>query len=289
MTPKLWKPARNSGPPSPSTLMNSAGDLAPWVGLEGEAAVAQHLDRRVGRELAGDQPVRLRKPQAGVGDNRLAVAPAVVGEVIRDARDDVRPAAPEVALAVAVAVDRPGAVAARHELAVAHRAGVGAEHRLGVEAFLAREQQELLELGAEVARARRVVEGERRERVHHAELAGDAAKEGFAADDADDDVRRDAARFRDAVDVLAIEVPERDAGVDALGGEEVLAVGVPRHHGLGRFRDELDDARLDCRVGQHGVEPLGVEAMLLLHLLGEGADVLARKVERARRQRRRGE
>ena len=213
--------------------MKSAGALSPWVVSKASPRSRSAFTVVSGASLPATRPSAFGNQRLAGSDDRLAGAPAVLGEVVRDARDDVGPAAPEVALAVAVAVHRVGAVAARHELRRAHRAGVGALHRRDVELFLAREQQELLELGAEVARARRVVESERRERVHDAELAGDAAEEGLGAEDADDHVRRDARVLRDRGDVVAMLGPERDAGVDALGGQEVVAVRVPGHHGLG--------------------------------------------------------
>jgi hypothetical protein len=83
--------------------------------------------------------------------------------------------------------------------------------------------------------------------------------------------------------------PEGDAGLDALRRQEVVAIGVPGHDRLGRPRHELDDARLDGRIGEHALEPGGVEAVLALHLGGEGAHVLPLEVECAGRQRRGGD
>ena len=50
------------------------------------------------------------------------------------------------------------------------------------------EQQELLELAAEVRGALRVVEGQRGQRVDHPEAAGVAPVDGFHADDRDHDL-----------------------------------------------------------------------------------------------------
>src|SRR5690606_36684349 len=62
----------------------------------------------------------------GIGDE-AARAPAVRLEVVRDAREDVVPVAPQIPPSVAVAVDGIGAEARRDELPLAHRARVRAE------------------------------------------------------------------------------------------------------------------------------------------------------------------
>ena len=213
--------------------------------VEGEAAVAQRLHRRVRRELAGDEAVGLREPEARRHDDRLAGAPAVLLKIVRDAGDDVVPAGPQVALAVAVAVDRVGAVARRHELAARPSRPRRSPGRSRIELLLARQQQELLELGAEISRARRVVEGERRERVEHAVLAGDAAVERLDADDADDHVRRDA-----GVLVRPCRASSRCSGQNATPASMRSSVrkwsrycvqGMTSSAGL---RHQLDDARL---------------------------------------------
>ena len=99
---------------------------------------------------------------------------------------------PQVDAPVAVEVHRVPARAARHELRDADRAGIRALHRKDVEAVVARKQQVLLELAAEEARARRIVEGERGEGVDHAEATGVAAVVGLDADDGDHEFRRHA-------------------------------------------------------------------------------------------------
>ena len=118
--------------------------------------------------------------------------PAECLEVVSDARDDVVPVGEQVALLVVAAVDRVAAVARRHELRRAHGAGVRAERGQRIDRFLARQRDELRELAAEEFRARWIVEGEGGERIEHAVLAGDAAVEGFDADDRHHVFRRDA-------------------------------------------------------------------------------------------------
>ena len=54
------------------------------------------------------------------------------------------------------------------------------------------EQEQLLQLAAEKSRARRIVERERRQRIEHVVLAGDAAVVGLDADDRDDELGRHA-------------------------------------------------------------------------------------------------
>jgi hypothetical protein len=97
-------------------------------------------------------------------------------------------------------------------------------------------------------------------------------------------VRGDAARLLDRGDLRAVLGPEGDAGVDPLGRQEMVAVGVPGQHRFGGLHHQLDDARLDRGVREHAVEPGGVEAVLLLHLVREGTHVRAREVERPGRQ-----
>ena len=76
--------------------------------------------------------------------------------------------------------------------------------------------------------ARRIVERERRERIEHAVAARDAAVQRFDADDGDDVFRRHAALGGDALEGLAVLLPELHAVGDALLGEEALAILPPR-------------------------------------------------------------
>src|SRR4029077_13800762 len=92
--------------------------------------------------------------------HRAARLPAVLLEEVGDAAYGVGRIAPEVDRAVAVEVDGEAPLAARHELRDADRAGVRAAHGKDIEAQVAREQQVLLELVAEIGGARGVVECE---------------------------------------------------------------------------------------------------------------------------------
>jgi hypothetical protein len=86
-----------------------------------------------------------RRAEHGVG----AGPPAGRAEVVADARDDVRDAAPEIDAPVAVEVLRVAAPARRHELRPAHRAGVRPADDERIERAVAREQQEFLQLRLE--------------------------------------------------------------------------------------------------------------------------------------------
>src|SRR5207302_289642 len=94
-------------------------------------------------------------------------------------------------------------------------------------ASIAPEEQVMLELIAEIRRARRVVEGESGERVDHAPAAGVAAIEGLHAEDRDYVFGRHAVLVLGALERLAVGVPERDALGNALLGEETRAVFLP--------------------------------------------------------------
>src|SRR5690606_41409455 len=88
--------------------------------------------------------------------HEAALSPSVRLEVVRAARADVRLIVPKVAAAVTVSVDGVRAKARWDELPRSHRAGIRAELVENLDALLAPEQQERLELGREEARARRI-------------------------------------------------------------------------------------------------------------------------------------
>ena len=167
-----WKSARPGGRAS-ATVMSGDSLLSSGFWFTGRASV----------------------PRVTTGSAGL---PLVHDEVIGDAGEHVVPVAEQVAPAVAVAVHRVVAVAARDELGRAHGAGVGAERLVDLDVVVAREQEELRQLGPEEAAAGRVVEGQRGEAVQQAELAGALAEIGLHADDAGEHLGRHAGLFRHA-------------------------------------------------------------------------------------------
>ena len=104
------------------------------------------------------------------------------------------------------------------------------------------------------SRARRIVEGERGERIEHAVLAGDAAVEGFDADDGDHVLGRDAGFLVRLLEPRAVLEHELRAFGDALLGEEALAVLPPGRDLLGGLADQLDDLRLRLGLGEQAVD-----------------------------------
>ena len=116
----------------------------------------------------------------------------------------------------------------------------------------------------EELRARWIVEGERGERVEHAVLAGDAAVEGFDADDGDDVFRRHAGVLVRLLEPRAMLAHELRAFGDALLGHEALAVFVPGRNFFRGLADQLDDLRLRLGLGE---QPVDVER---LHLVRGG-------------------
>mmetsp|Transcript_41232 Transcript_41232/g.96507 ORF Transcript_41232/g.96507 Transcript_41232/m.96507 type:complete len:418 (+) Transcript_41232:404-1657(+) len=221
--------------------------------------------QRVGRQLHGV-----------VG--RLRGFPALLGEVVGHAADCVRRAGEQVDAAVAIKVHRVLAPAAGHELRQAQRAGIAAAHLGGVQPVVAAEPQELGQLAPEKGLAlggARVlggeVEGQRGQRVQHLEAAGDAAIKGLDAEDADDDLGRHAVLALGPGQRGFVLGPEGQAGVDAPGVDEALAVGRPVLGGARRRRqDELAHARQVQGLGQQVAQRGGIPTGVVRQRVGKG-------------------
>ena len=71
------------------------------------------------------------------------------------------------------------------------------------------------------------VEGQRGQRVHHAEVAHVLAVEGFHAQDADDDLGRHAVFTFGACQRVGMLLPEAHPGADAYRFDEAGTVGLP--------------------------------------------------------------
>ncbi|CUI47904.1 Uncharacterised protein [Achromobacter sp. 2789STDY5608621] len=167
-------------------------------------------------------------------------------------------------MAAAIAVHRVVLDAGGHELRHADGAGIGAA---GFEIELAGhgERQEVGQLAAEHGGALglgrvRIVEGQRGQRVQHAEIAHVAAIQRFNADDRGDDRGRDAEALRGLVELVAMLVVELHAPADALGLDEARAVGQPAAPDLlarGRRRDQARHRGVVARAfegGDHRLE-----------------------------------
>jgi hypothetical protein len=186
-------------------------------------------------------------------------------------------------MAVAVAVDRPLAIAGRDELRGAHRARVGAEHGRRIDFLFARQQQELAEFAEKKFAARRIVEAERHQRIDHAITTGDAAEGCFHAENADHHVRE--LRIFDLLEFLAVRQPEIRALVDALFGQETIAIFVPGRDALGGPADGIENGLLGIGALQQRFQLGFLEAMLPRHGIDEGADFRSLDVEGLRRRR----
>src|SRR5439155_26166059 len=94
--------------------------------------------------------------------------------------------------------------------------------------------EELLQVAAELLGAfrgarvlRREVEGERRQRIEHAEIAHLPTVDGLHAEDADDDLRGHAVLLLGPLQGAAVLLPEAHAGGDARPVDEAAAVDGP--------------------------------------------------------------
>jgi hypothetical protein len=136
------------------------------------------------RFAAGREPYRRSR--------RFACHPAKRLDIARDAADRVSRTAQQIDGAVAVVVHGVTAVARRHELRQPDRARIRTLDDERIDLRFARQQQQLLQLVAEVVLAANAVEGDRRERIDGAERARVAAIGSLDAEDSQDDFRRNA-------------------------------------------------------------------------------------------------
>ena len=202
--------------------------------------------------------------------------PAVDLQVAGHAADRVGGAGLQVDVAVAVVVHCPAVDAAGHELRQAHGAGERTLHGLRVQAFAGTEHEEFLQLAAEVgaavAAAGGEVEGQRRQGVDDAVVAGDAAVEGLHADDAHHHLGRHAMALFGAEQRRLVGLPEGDTGLDATRLDEARAVGGPvLGRAGGRRHHELLHRRHATRLGELLYQPLLGQAAAFGRLGGKAA------------------
>ncbi|MCY1547028.1 hypothetical protein D9M68_830610 [compost metagenome] len=169
-------------------------------------------------------------------------------------------------MAVAVEVHRVGAKAAWHELRQAHGAGVGAFQAERVDLFLARQHEELAQLLAEERRTRRIVEGQRRQRIDYAVAAGVAAIEGLHADDRDDHLGRHAVLLFGTFQRLFVLTPEIHTAGDTRVGDKDRPVVFPWLDLLRRTRDRVEDRLLAFHLGEQVDQLLTGKPVVASHL-----------------------
>ena len=199
--------------------------------------------------------------QLRLGQHRCAVLPAGLMQIISGAGEDVTPIAPQVNLRCVLLADREFTVARGHELQRSHGAGIGTADAQRIEFFLARQQQELGQLLAEIAGARRVVERQGRERVDDAVTAGDAPVARLDTEHGDQVLRRYLVFNGDLVEQLFMFVPQLHAGIDALLRQHPGAVLPPLQRLLGRPADGIDDLLLRLGGAEQRREAIAREAL----------------------------
>ena len=152
----------------------------------------------------GGMTTRAEKVQGGY---RLTGLPAVLVEVVGDAANGIV-RIPEVSMAVGVEIDRVLLIARRHKLTESHGARERANRCKGVLALVARHDQELFQLVAEIGGTARIIERQRGQRIDDAVLAHVAAPLSLDADDGDDVLGRHAVCLRGTVKRRRMPVPE---------------------------------------------------------------------------------
>ena len=186
-------------------------------------------------------------------------------------------------MAVAVEVDRVAIEARRHELHHAERAGVAAAPGERIDALALAQHEPVLELVAEEVAAvlapAREVERQRRQRVDDAKVAHLPAEDRLDADDADDDLGRNAVDLLGLRQPALVAAPEGDAGADPHRLDEAGAVRGPVLRRAGHRRhDVARHARDEACLGEGAAQPVGVEAAPLGDALGEADDVVAQAI-----------
>jgi hypothetical protein len=135
-------------------------------------------------------------------------------------------------------------------LRCAQRPAVGAAKRRRIPAQLPRQQQELSKFAAEEFGARRIVEGQGRQRIDLAICAGRLPIVGFDPQYRDQIFSSNSAGSGDAFDLLAMQLPVVSAGVDSCARNEALAVPPPGQGRLGRLVHRRCKLRTDPGGGQ---------------------------------------
>jgi hypothetical protein len=144
----------------------------------------------------------------------------------------------------------------------------------------------LRQFGAEEFRARRIVEGECRQRIEHPVMPHSAAEVGFHADDRQHVLRLNMPAQRYLIEQFAMLAPQAHARLDALVGQKVRAVFPPGHGLLGRLGHRLDNPRLRFSLRQGG-SGCGAINPLRTELIEKTADFRAAQIKMAAGRRRR--
>ncbi len=177
-----------------------------------------------------------------------------------------------------IRVDGVATVARGHELQRAHGAGVRAAHGQRIEPLLVRQQQELVELLAEVGRARGIVE---RQRASASSTRYVPVVRPYWVSTPSTASRYSGATWYSIamlVEQLLVLAPELCAAVDAQRRQHARTIFPPLQGLLGGLLHALDDLRLRLGGRERGrdlaaVEPLGD------NLIDERLDLGSRQIE----------
>ena len=216
-------------------------------------------------------------------DHLVIVLPAMAAEIIRHAADCIGFIAPDIPQTVAIKVNRISPVARRNELTISHSACVRSFQMQWVLAFFACQQQVLGEFPAEEFCPRRVVEGQRRQRIHDPVAARHPAVTGFHTQNCDHVLRRHTEPGFSVRQPTCVVLPEFQALFDSPLLQENPSVFVPLQRAFGRPGNGIEDALLLLGAAEQRLQFVPAEIVLgneFVHVLD---DICARGIVRMRR------
>ena len=185
--------------------------------------------------------------------------PAPVLQEIRDRREHVRHASPDVLAAVAVEIDRKRDEVRRHELRLAHRAGPRADHLVARDVALLQNLQRGDQLVAEVIGA--IADRDQRgERADHVEAAVVGAERGLDAPQRQDDPAVDAILLLDRIERRLPLARLARCALDARRRRDAREIGGDRHAVFGLAHRQRGDARVGRQARKGQIEGLARDA-----------------------------
>ena len=240
---------RRAGPRAPAGR-NSVASPARGHGLSVHAAQPEALPPRKALAMVAEIETLRQGDLEAPGQPRL---PPLLPQEVGRRGERVRNRGPDVAPAVAVAVDRVFEEARRHELGLAHRSGPGAKQFSAADVLLLQDLQRVEEFVPEEVAAV-ADEGEGRERAHHVDAARERAEVRLHAPDAEHDRPRHAVNPLDAVEGLR-PLPRQFAPARQARRRDRAAEVLPdRLVELGLLPGQGDDFRVERDALERRVE-----------------------------------
>ncbi len=218
------------------------------LAVDGLHTLVRPLGGRVAHGELGALVVEARR-QAHFHAPGLAGLPSHARQEVGGGRGDVRDAAPDVAVAVAVGVHRVTQEHGRQELGVAHGAGPGSDHAVGGDVALVDDAQRGQQFTVRPVAAAALV-GQRGERIDGAEAAEVRPVVAFHAPDGGDGLGRHAVARGRRVQGCALFGQHIAAALDARGRHGAVQVGPGRARELGLGAVELDHLGQPLRAVQ---------------------------------------